>query len=48
MAILGLREMVTFLREGREKEERKEKGKGKDKKITKFAVTGSRIRTHDR
>ena len=44
MATLGLKEMGKFLWEGREKEE---KGKDKDKEITKFAIAGSRIRTHD-
>ena len=41
MATLGLKEMGKFLWEGRGK------GKGKDKKITKFAVAGSGIQTHD-
>ena len=45
MATLGLKEMGKFLWEGREKGgKRREKGKGKDKKITKFAVAGSAVR----
>ena len=43
--------MGKFLWEGREKggkrREKEGKGKGKDKKITKFAVAGSGIRTHN-
>ena len=40
MSTLGLKEMGKFLWDGREKGG---KGKGKDKKITKFAVAGSVI-----
>ena len=51
MATLGLKEMGKFLWEGREKggkrRKKEGKGKGKDKKITKFAVAGSGIRTHN-
>ena len=48
MATLGLKEMGKFLWEGRKKRRKKEgKGKGKDKKITKFAVAGSGIQTHN-
>ena len=47
MATLGLKEMEKFLWEGREKggkrRKKEGKGKGKDKKLTKFAVPGSRI-----
>ena len=41
MATLGLKEMGKFLWEGREK------GGKRIKKITKFAVAGSGIRTHN-
>ena len=44
MATLGLKEMGKFLWEGREKGGKSRK---KDKEITKFAIAGSRIRTHD-
>ena len=47
MATLGLKEMGKFLWEGREKGGKKGKGKGKDKRITKFAVAGSGIQTHN-
>ena len=45
VAPLGLEEMGKFLWEGREK--RRERGRARIKKITKFAVAGSGIRTHD-
>ena len=48
MATLGLKEMGKFLLESREKGgKRMEKGRARIKKITKFTVADSGIRTHD-